>query len=161
MDGKEKYVKKRLPAWLKAMGLKLWFYGAVYFFVGWGLMALSSSDQLDLVLVLGLTAGAVNDLAVNRILLGLESSRHEYRAYIMFPGRDVSGLLLNLLYGTVLSFFVANIYNIINILIIKLANLPYTAVPFGAEPIMYGLFMMLLDVGLIRLFRRGRTNGGK
>jgi hypothetical protein len=42
-----------MKPWLKASLIKFWFYGAVYFFVGWGLF-LASGDQLDLIVVLGL-----------------------------------------------------------------------------------------------------------
>ncbi|HWQ58369.1 MAG TPA: hypothetical protein VN540_05045 [Clostridia bacterium] len=141
-----------MKPWLKASLIKFWFYGAVYFFVGWGLF-LASGDQLDLIVVLGLAMGAVNDLAVNRIFRNMETARLEYHPYMMVPAKAFYAFWLNLLYGLALSILVALFYQFANIVIIRLFELSEESVPLGAEPILYGIVAMLLDIGLVRLFR--------
>ncbi len=149
---KETYTKKRWKPWLKALLIKFWFYGAVYFFIGWGLF-LVTSDQLDLVVILGLVMGAVNDLAVNRILRGMESPKLEYHPFMMVTSPKFYAFPINLLYGLLLSFMVAYTYNFINIAVISANGLSPDVVPFGAEPIMFGVFSVLYDISLTHLFR--------
>jgi len=136
--------RKKLPPFVKAAFIKFWFGGAVYFFVGWGLF-LNTSDQLDLVLVLGLALGLCTDLLVNNILRGMNKDG-DYSRYMMFPRKRFLSFLLNVIYGICLSFVVAYTYHFINIAAIGIFNLHETSVVLGAEPILYGVFCMSYDM---------------
>ena len=59
--------KWRFPQWLKIILIKTWFYGAVCFFVFWGL-GLYLADQLDLAFVAAIVMGMVTDLLINHFL---------------------------------------------------------------------------------------------
>ncbi|MEX1377482.1 MAG: hypothetical protein AB1Z23_08395 [Eubacteriales bacterium] len=158
MENKEFVVKKKrkLPTWLKAVLIKFWFAGAVYFFVGWGLF-LNTTDQLDLALVIGLVLGTITDLMVNRIFHGMEHVGNEYSIFMMFPKKNFASFLLNVLYGIILSFIVAYTYHFINAAIIQIKYLPETSVVLGAEPILFGVFCMSYDMLFLlvkRLFKK-------
>ncbi len=137
--------KRKLPVWLKAVLIKLWFAGAVYFFVGWGLF-ISSTDQLDLTLVLGAVLGLVTTLLVNKIFVAMDRGKGDYNAYMMFPQKNFGGFLLNILYGIIICFCVAYTYHLINLTAIRLYHLPETRVVLGAEPILFGVFCMGYDM---------------
>ena len=141
--------KKKLPIWVKAMAIKAWFAGAVYFFIGIGLF-INSSDQLDITLAIGLVLGIVLDVAENRAFRWMERGRKEYHPYMMFPKRAIYNFFLNILYGIVLAFMVAYTYNFINIMLINLRGLPDTAIVFGADPVMFGIMCMAYDMIFIQ-----------
>lgn len=149
-ESKNAYTRKKWKPWLKAALIKFWFYGAIYYFVGWGLF-LASSDQLDVTMALGLVIGAANDLAIGRIFRSMESSRLEYHPYMMVRNISVAGFFCNIAYGVLLSFLVAYFYHFVNLAIIALRHLPETAIPLGAEPVLYGIVMMLFDITLTHL----------
>lgn len=142
--------KRKLPRWFKAIFLKFWFAGMVYFFIGWGLF-ISTTDQLDVTLAIGLTLGIVTDVVVNRIFRNMEHGKSEYHFFMMFPRKALNSFFLNVLYAVVLSFAVAYTYNFINIIAISIKNLPDTTVVLGAEPILFGLLCMAYDMILLQI----------
>ena len=75
-----------LPTWLKAIFIKWWFSGCVCYFIMWGLGELLTSE-LDFVraIILGFIMGMVVDLLVNPSFRYLDSDRHEFNNYMMFP----------------------------------------------------------------------------
>ena len=142
---------KKWPAAVKALLLKAWFAGAVYFFVGWGLF-INSLDQLDLTLALGLVLGAVTDLIVNRILVTfMDNGGDTYKKYIMFYSKKFYFFWVNILYGVLLSFLIAYTYHAINLLAVRLYDLAENAVVLGAEPILYGVFFTAYDALLVSI----------
>ncbi len=161
MAGKESdYRSKRgfiagLPVWLKALFVKWWFGGAVFYFIGWGLF-IQSSDQLDLTLVLGIALGLVTDLLINRALVFFENGRDDYRRYILCYSRRFFSLPVNLIYGAALSILVSYTYHFINLLAQNVSASPAGTIFIGAEPILYGLFFMgydMLAVGVKNTFK--------
>ena len=142
--------KRKLPSWFKAVFIKFWFAGAVFFFVGWGLF-ISTADQLDLTLALGLALGTVTDLMVNRIFFSMERGKGEYQPFIMFPQKKYWGFLLNNSYGIVLCVFVVYTYHIINVVAINVWHLPETSVVLGAEPILFGVFCLVYDMLFLQI----------
>lgn len=151
MTGKETVRKKRrLPAWLKAVLMKFWFAGMVFFFVGWGLF-INTTDQLDLTLILGLVLGIVTDLIVNRIFRSMERGKGEYAPFMMFPRKNYLSFLFNIIYGVALCFLVAYTYQIINAAAIGFFHLPEAKVVLGAEPILFGVFCMAYDMLLLQV----------
>ena len=140
---------KKWPAAVKALLIKAWFAGAVYFFVGWGLF-INSLDQLDLTLALGLVLGAVTDLMINRILVTfMDNGGDTYKKYIMFYSKKFYFFWVNILYGVLLSFLIAYTYHAINLIAVRLNDLAENAVVLGAEPILYGIFFTAYDALLV------------
>ncbi len=152
---------KKWPAAVKALLIKAWFAGAVYFFVGWGLF-INSLDQLDLTLALGLVLGAVTDLMVNRILVAfMDNGGDTYKRYIMFYSKKFYFFWVNILYGVLLSFLIAYTYHAINLIAVRLYDLAENAVVLGAEPILYGVFFTVYDALLVAIknFIKKRIKG--
>lgn len=139
-----------LPVWLKACVVKWWFAGSVFYFVGWGLF-IQSADQLDLTFVMGLALGAVTDLLVNRALVFFENDRTNYRRYLLCYSRRFFSVPVNLVYGIALSAAVSYTYHAINITAQHITGQPPGTVLLGAEPILYGLFVLGYDMLAIML----------
>lgn len=152
MNGNAAIVKKKrkIPVWLKAILIKIWFAGAVFFFVGWGLF-ISSTDQLDLMLVLGVVFGAVTDLIVNRIFFFMEREKGEYLPFMMVSRKKYLGFILNILYGILLCTFVVYTYQVINVAAISIFKLNENIIVLGAEPILFGVFCMVYDMLFIQI----------
>lgn len=136
---------RRLPMKLKALFLKFWAAGAVFYFVGWGSFV-ATTDQLDLTVLIGLVMGIATDLVFNNILKMMERQPGESDKYIMFGGRKFISIFQNVLYAIVLSFLVAYTYHFINLGLINLMDLPKTSVPLGAEPILFGVFYLCYEL---------------
>ena len=128
--------KRKFPQWLKVILIKAWFYGAVCFFVFWGLgMYLA---QLDLQFVGAIVLGMVTDLLINHFLRFTEQLPGGSKRWIMVTRRGAAGFFLNVLYGFVLMFLIVTAYNVINSAIVLLyggENAPLLHV----EPIVFGL----------------------
>lgn len=154
MEKPKKGFIARLPHWLKAVVLKAWFSGAVFYFIGWGLFI---TDQLDLTVVMGLILGLAMDLLLNRLLVFFETNRLEYRKYIFCYSKKFYSIPVNLIYGMLLSFLVAYTYNSINLILIAVQDLPADALPFGAEPILYGVFFTIYDMIFIGIKNTCKT----
>lgn len=144
----DKYRSRRkgrtLPAGLKVALIKAWFYGAVCYFVFWGL-GLYVRAQLDLMVAAGAVMGMVTDLLINSLLRFMERGKGESRAYMMVTLRGTGGLLLNLLYGEGLMFLVVTMYAAVNLCLGMLG-----AGMLGVGPLMFGVFATLADSALIR-----------
>ena len=93
--------------------IKFWFYGAICFFVFWGL-GLYVADQLDLYFVAAIIIGMVNDLLVKHFLRFTEKLPGGNARYLMVTRRGAAGFLMNLLYGFWLMFLVVTVYNTVN-----------------------------------------------
>lgn len=144
----EKYrsgkAKWRFPQWLKVILIKAWFYGAVCFFVYWGL-GLYLADQLDLLFVAAIVMGMVTDLLINHFLRFTEKLPGGSKQWIMVTRRGTAGFFLNLLYGFVLTFLVLMAYQLVNTVLFHLTGGGEDAFILGVEPLFYGLFSMGAD----------------
>lgn len=144
----EKYrsgkTKWHFPQWLKVILIKSWFYGAVCFFVYWGL-GLYLADQLDLFFVAAVVMGMVTDLLINHFLRFTEKLPGGSRQWIMVTRRGAAGFFLNLLYGFVLTFLVVTAYQLVNTVLFNLTGGGEDAFILGVEPLFYGLFSMGAD----------------
>jgi hypothetical protein len=134
----------KIPAVIKAVIIKYWFAGAIYFFIGWGI-PYNTIDQLDVMAGLGLAIGLVTDVIVNKILILLDDDKNKMRKYIMFSKKKIYSILINLIYGLVLSVFISYTYSYINVLVINIKNLPKESVVLPVEPLLYGLFFLIYD----------------
>lgn len=142
-------VRKKLPQWLKVSLIKAWFYGAVCFFFLWGLGGYMA-DQLDLFFVTAIALGMVTDLLINTLFRYYAETDGANDRWMMVPRRGVTGLFLNIFYAFVVFALVALVYNVINIAILSVTRETDT-VPLGVGPILFGLFYMGIDTGLIAL----------
>ena len=139
-SGKKKWT---FPQWLKVGLIKFWFYGAVCYFVFWGL-GLYVADQLDLYFVAAIVLGMVTDLLINHFLRFTEKLPGGSKKWMMVTRRGTAGFFLNLLYGFLLIFLVITAYNVINSGIVMLfgsENAPLLHV----EPLFFGIVTTAAD----------------
>ena len=130
--------KRRFPQALKVVLIKFWFYGAVCFFVFWGL-GLYLADQLDLSFVAAIVMGMVTDLLINHFLRFTEKLPGGSAKWIMVTRRGAGGFFLNLLYGFLLIFLVITFYQAVNTVIFTLHGGSETAPLLHVEPLLFGL----------------------
>ncbi|HHX80318.1 MAG TPA: hypothetical protein GX692_04550 [Acholeplasmataceae bacterium] len=141
----------KIPTFVKALFAKYWVAGAICYFGLWGL-GLFLSD-LDAVLFLGLFTGVITDLFVNTAFLYFESDKKEFHKYMMLPvaSKKLWTLFVNVIYGILVTIAVAQIYIQINIIAIKVKDLPKGTITLGVEPLLYGLFFLLVDMFFISI----------
>ena len=133
-SGKKRW---KFPQGLKASLIKFWFYGAVCYFVFWGLGLYLVG--LDLYFVAGIVLGMVTDLLINHFLRFTEKLPGGSKKWMMVTRRGTAGFFLNLLYGGLVLFLVITAYNVINTVIVTLYAGSETAPLLTVEPIVFGL----------------------
>lgn len=126
------------PQWLKVGLIKFWFYGAVCYFVFWGL-GMYLGDTLDLYFVAAVILGMVTDLLINHFLRFTEKLPGGSKKWIMVTRRGAGGFFLNLLYGGLLLFLVVTVYQMINTVIFTIYDGSETAPLLHVEPLFFGL----------------------
>lgn len=134
-SGKKKW---KLPQALKVVLIKTWFYGAVCFFVFWGL-GLYVADRLDLYFIAAVIMGMVTDLLINHFLRFTEKMKGGSARWMMVTKRGAPGLMMNIPYGFVLLFFVVTFYSVVNMALISLFGGVEGTIYLGVEPIVFGL----------------------
>lgn len=127
----------KLPFWLVALFLKYWYFGAVCFFLAFGL----GLQQYWFALAAGLGGGAFYDIAVRHILLALDS-KNETKFHIMCASKKYYSFPINIIYNVVLFYT-----GITFVYLIHLAGLEY----FGNEPLSFGLIMIFVDAMFLLL----------
>ena len=145
----------KVADWVKAVLLKAWFAGMVCFFFLWGL-GTYVSDQLDMLVIVGLALGFVKDLLENPIFRFYAKTPGGNDRWMMFPQKRYISLPLNVLYAFLLLFCVVTTYNGINGLLL-MGSTARDNIPLGVGPILFGLFTMgwdMLFIGMKRLFKR-------
>lgn len=147
----------KIPGWVKVTFLKWWVAGAVYYFVGFGLL-FTLTSFIDSVIYLGLLLGIVSEYIVNPVIRWMQKSLPNYEDHIIVLERGVKGLLLNILFGFLFSIIIAMTYVGINSLAIAIFSLEKSRIVLGVEPILYGLFYLAYNILFIKikhfLFRR-------
>ena len=139
--------KLKIADWVKLLFIKAWFPGCVCFFFIWGLGGMMA-DQLDLLFITGIALGVVTEMLTNNVLRFLEKSPGGNDRYMMFPRKGYITFPLNILYAFVVLFLVYTLYNVINLVIIRLTGVTDT-IPLGVEPILFGIFYLGFDMILI------------
>ena len=132
--------KRKFPQGLKVVLIKFWFYGAVCFFVFWGLGLYLTG--LDLQFVGAIVLGMVTDLLINHFLRFTEKLPGGSKKWMMV---GTAGFFMNLLYGFLLMFLIVTAYNMINTVIVAIfgsENAPLLHV----EPLGFGLIAMGADM---------------
>ena len=135
-----------IPDWLKILGIKFWFAGALCFFFVWGLS--SYTVMLDLLFITAIVYGMVADILVNNVIRYLETEKGEFDGWMMFPKKGMMSFFLNVMYGFVVIFCVYMLYYGINYV---LTGNNVEEVVLGVEPILFGLFCTGVDSLLVAL----------
>ncbi len=138
--------KFRIPDWVKILFIKLWFPGAVCFFFMFGLGGVLSG--LDMIFVVAMVLGLVNDLLLNNIIRYMEKFPGQHEEWMLVPKKGMASLGLNLLFAFVNVLCVSMVYSLIGVIALKL-GLTY----YGVEPILFGVFCMAFDMLFIGIKR--------
>ena len=136
--------KRKFPQGLKVVLIKFWFYGAVCFFVFWGLGLYLSG--LDLQFVGAIVLGMVTDLLINHFLRFTEQLPGGSKKWMLVTRRGTAGFFMNLLYGFLLMFLVVTAYQMINTVIYTLYGGSETAPLLHVEPLFFGLITTGADM---------------
>ena len=142
----------KIPDWIKALFIKFWFNGAVCFFIFWGLGMLIFG--LDMIVVMGIVLGMVNDLLVNNVFHFFAITPGSNNKWMMFPKRKLWTFFANIGYSTFILFIGVWIYSIINIAYNAIMGTT-NQIGLGVEPVFFGLLYMAVDmlfVGMKNLF---------
>ena len=129
--------KWKFPQWLKVGLIKFWFYGAVCYFVFWGLGLYLQG--LDLYFVAAVILGMVTDLLINHFLRFTEKLPGGSKKWMMVTRRGTAGFFMNLAYGFLLIFLVITVYQMINTAIVTIYNGSENAPLLHVEPLFFGL----------------------
>lgn len=147
VDQYQTSILSKIPVWVKALFLKYWFAGAVYFFIGFGLGSYLT-DSEAMIIVLGGVMGLTTDVLLNNIFMHFQSDK-EYNSFMMVPVKKFWTLFINLIYAVIVVLCVVFTYNIINKWIIASQGLPATDNPLPVEPLLFGLFYLAYDMAFI------------
>jgi hypothetical protein len=153
----------RIPMGVKVFLLKFWLAGAVYFFAGWGLF-MNTVDKLDEILVIGVILGAVVDLFLNRLLNWMKTPEVDTDDYAFIHYKGFFSFLLNIVYCLAITVLIAYLYTGVNLALIAIFHLDDTSIPFGVEPIGFGLMFYAIDLLCVFIrvkithFRRRKTH---
>ena len=140
-----------IPDWTKLLLIKVWFAGAVCFFILWGL-GLYVGSMLDMLFVLGLVLGMVMDVLENSIIRFIEKIPGGNSEWMFFPKKGMGSFFGNLVYGCVIVLCVYMTYNGINSVLSMLFGTT-DVVYLGVEPILFGAFSMGFDMLFIWIKR--------
>lgn len=145
----KKYRKSsfHIPDFLKYTLIKLWFAGAVYYFIGFGL---GITNLLDQVFVMGIALGMVTDLLTNNVIRFLEETPGANDKWLLFSRKGYMSFFFNMIYGIVMLVAVAGVYWVLEWIADVITSDPDT-LHIGTEPVFFGVFCALLDMLLIKL----------
>ena len=144
--------KRRIPDWLKAFLLKGWFAGVVCYFIIWGL-GMFLPDTLDLLLVTGVVLGFVKDLLENSLVRFYADQEGANDRWMMFPGKKLYFLPLDVVYAILLTACTIMTYNGINLL--AAGGSEQAGAAIGVEPILFGIFVTAWDLLFLGCKRLG------
>ncbi|MBO6158510.1 MAG: hypothetical protein J6P72_04495 [Firmicutes bacterium] len=142
--------KLRIPGWIKAVLVKMWFAGSVCFFIFWGLSTYLTA-HLDLMLVFAIALGVVTDILTNNILRFMAKGRADNDRFMMFPKKRYLTFIWNIFYAMLLLVCVDVLYNLINIVLAPLSADGRQVL--GVGPILFGVFYTGFDLLFILMKR--------
>lgn len=136
----------KVPTWLKALFVKFWFAGAVCYFIVWG----TGVPGADGILLTGIVLGLVAEVLVNPLYRFMESDKREYDNYMMFPFpfKAYWTFFTNIIYYILVVASVNGCYFLLNYTI-NTATGVADAIPVGVEPLLFGVFTMIVDMAYI------------
>lgn len=95
----------KIPYWIKAIIIKWWFFGMIYFFFVMGLAGLIGEDSYVWyiqVVVICFAIGVCTDIFTNNILEVVETRPNQSKWWLMIHGHKFIGFLVNVAYGIVI-----------------------------------------------------------
>ena len=137
-----------------ALIFRWWASGAVYFFIGWGTSLGNQTNLIDFVFSLGVVMGMFNMLLINpglRMAFNVEPQRRP-RSHAL--SQRVSDYLVEILKNIAIMFVIALIYVAINSAINVAFGLPSSNISLPGEPILFGVFYVLVWVLFGRITQR-------
>ncbi len=140
--GLRKYLSDRNIALI----IRWWAAGAVYFFIGWGTQLGNQTSIIDFVFTLGLVMGVFNMLIVNpglRLAFDL-GPQPKPRSHAV--SQRISDYLVEIINNIFIVFVVSQIYIYLNKLINMIFDLPADRVTIPGEPILFGVFYIIVWV---------------
>lgn len=140
-----------IPDWVKLLLIKAWFAGAVCFFILWGL-GTYIGNMLDMLFVLGVVLGMVNDVLVNSVLRFMEKTPGANDEWMFFPKKGLGSFFGNILYAFAIVYCVYMLYNGINAGFSAIFGTT-DKIYLGVEPILFGTFCMGFDMLFIWIKR--------
>jgi hypothetical protein len=126
--------------------IRWWAAGAVYFFIGWGTGLGNQQSIIDFVVILGFIMGMFNIIIINPGL------RMMFNIYPRRPRQEdtawqrISDYLVELIKNVFIMYLIAMLYIAINTGIVLLFDLAPETVPLPGEPILFGLFYVIIYV---------------
>lgn len=117
----------KIPDPVKALFVKFWFNGSIYFFI---IMGLPMNEQ-DRMFIFAAVLGMVTDLLVNNALRLIETVPGANNKWMMFTQKKYWTFIANLFYAFFVLYFV-NQFNMV--------------IPIVYEPIGFGIVYMLFDL---------------
>ncbi len=135
--------KVKMSDWVKAILIKLWIAGMICYFFIWGIstITLNPWDQL---LVIGIALGVATNLMTNNTYRFIAKTPGVYDRWMMFPGKKIYFLPLDVVYAILLTACTIMTYNGINLLAAGGAEQAGSAL--GVEPILFGIFVTAWDL---------------
>lgn len=124
----------KIPTPIKTLFIKFWFNGAVCFFIYWGLASYVAA-YWDMILILAVVLGVVNDLLVNNSLRFFATVNGGNDKWMMFPQKKYWTLFANIFYSAIVLAGVMGIYFVLY----KLAGIQ-------VEPILFGVSYVAIDM---------------
>ncbi len=134
----------RIPSAVKAVFVKFWFFGALCYFILWGLGMLVPYME-DMIIILSVSLGLITDILVNNILRFIETLPGENNKWMMFPQKKYWTLFANILYSFAIIYCVAWTFNTVNALINNFANTS-GYVYWQVEPLGFGCLCVAYDL---------------
>ena len=135
--------KIRMSDWVKAILIKLWIAGMICYFFIWGIstIAINPWDQL---LVIGIALGLATNLMTNNIYRFIAKTPGAYDRWMMFPGKKLYFLPLDVVYAILLAACTIMTYNGINLL--AAGGAEDAGIALGVEPILFGIIVTAWDL---------------
>ncbi|MBP7962945.1 MAG: hypothetical protein KBG20_07240 [Caldilineaceae bacterium] len=153
---KQHRFKKYLTDRNISLVIRWWAAGAVYFFIGWGTFLGRQQSIIDFVFFLGLAMGLFNILIVNPGLRMMYNIAPKRPAHENTFSQRISDYLVELIKSIFIVFVVALIYMAINKALIGMFAYPVDAVPLPGEPILFGVFYIVVLVLLDAISKKAK-----
>lgn len=150
---KKKSFLSKIPDGVKVEFFRWWFVGAICFFIAWGTNLGNKEDPFDLIFVLALVISLGHMLIFNPIIYGMfDIKRNGKIVNKKINERKIwEGSLIKILdffksLSASLVVYVA--YILINRLVIELAHMDGTKLPFPVEPFGYATLFLVFYLAI-------------
>lgn len=136
----------KIPEPIKALFIKFWFNAAVFFYIYMGLGM--QIKGLDMIVVLGVVLGIVNDVLVNNAFHFFAVTKGSNDKWMMFPQRKFWTYFTNIIYSLIVLICVILVYGLIDMIIFGPGNTTNT---IGSEPVLFGIIYVAIDMLFIKM----------